>query len=139
MRLLSLPIIFALSGCALGSSALKPLGTLVGSPVQSVFSAIGYPDRQEIVAGNTVYHWGVDQPGDGPNDADGTMSDAAQLGSLGGKNRAANMTPRRRKEIAQKAAATQRSKLLSDRFATQDNSFKVANLQGGHCLPTRWC
>ena len=32
-------------------------------------------------------------------------SAAAQLGSLGGKKRAANMTPERRKEIAQKAAA----------------------------------
>lgn len=32
-------------------------------------------------------------------------SAAAQLGSLGGKKRAANMTPERRKEIAQTAAA----------------------------------
>lgn len=32
-------------------------------------------------------------------------SAAAKLGSLGGKKRAANMTPERRKEIAQKAAA----------------------------------
>ena len=31
-------------------------------------------------------------------------SAAAQLGSLGGKKRAANMTPERRKEIAQAAA-----------------------------------
>ena len=37
--------------------------------------------------------------------ADETKSAAAQLGSLGGKKRAANMTPERRKEIAQKAAA----------------------------------
>ena len=39
------------------------------------------------------------------DDADATKSAAAQLGSLGGKKRAANMTPERRKEIAQKAAA----------------------------------
>jgi hypothetical protein len=32
-------------------------------------------------------------------------SAAAQMGKLGGKARAANMTPERRKEIAQKAAA----------------------------------
>ena len=32
-------------------------------------------------------------------------SAAAQLGSLGGKKRAANMTPERRREIAQAAAA----------------------------------
>lgn len=36
-----------------------------------------------------------------------TKSAAAQLGSLGGKKRAANMTPERRAEIA-KAAATKR-------------------------------
>ncbi len=34
-----------------------------------------------------------------------TSSAAAQLGSLGGKKRAANMTPERRREIAQAAAA----------------------------------
>ena len=34
-----------------------------------------------------------------------TSSAAAQLGRLGGKKRAENMTPERRKEIAQKAAA----------------------------------
>jgi hypothetical protein len=37
--------------------------------------------------------------------ADATKSAAAQLGSLGGKKRAANMTPERRAEIARKAAA----------------------------------
>ncbi len=38
------------------------------------------------------------------DDADKTKSAAAQLGSLGGKARAANMTPDRRAEIARKAA-----------------------------------
>ena len=37
--------------------------------------------------------------------ADATKSAAAQLGSLGGKKRAANMTPERRSEIAKAAAA----------------------------------
>ena len=37
--------------------------------------------------------------------ADATKSAAAQLGSLGGKKRAANMTPERRAEIAKLAAA----------------------------------
>lgn len=37
-------------------------------------------------------------------------SAAAQLGSKGGKKRAAGMTPERRKEIAQKAAAKRWSK-----------------------------
>lgn len=36
--------------------------------------------------------------------ADATKSAAAQLGSLGGKKRAENMTPERRREIAQAAA-----------------------------------
>jgi hypothetical protein len=39
------------------------------------------------------------------DERDDAKSAAAQLGSLGGKKRAANMTPERRKEIAQKAAA----------------------------------
>ena len=37
-------------------------------------------------------------------DTAATKSAAAQLGSLGGKRRAANMTPERRSEIAKKAA-----------------------------------
>ena len=41
---------------------------------------------------------------------DGATSAAAQLGSLGGKKRAANMTPERLKEIAQAAAAQRWSK-----------------------------
>ena len=40
------------------------------------------------------------------DERDDAKSAAAQLGSLGGKKRAANMTPERRKEIAQKAAKT---------------------------------
>lgn len=38
------------------------------------------------------------------DDAGATKSAAAQLGSLGGKKRAENMTPERRAEIARKAA-----------------------------------
>lgn len=43
--------------------------------------------------------------GEVEDDREGASSAAAQLGSLGGKKRAENMTPERRKEIAQKAAA----------------------------------
>jgi acyl-CoA reductase-like NAD-dependent aldehyde dehydrogenase len=39
------------------------------------------------------------------DEVDAAKSAAAQLGSLGGKKRAANMTPERRAEIARKAAA----------------------------------
>jgi hypothetical protein len=42
--------------------------------------------------------------GEVEDDRADTKSAAAQLGSLGGKKRAANMTPERRKEIAQNAA-----------------------------------
>ena len=38
------------------------------------------------------------------DEVDATKSAAAQLGSLGGKKRAANMTPERRAEIAKTAA-----------------------------------
>ena len=39
------------------------------------------------------------------DEREGVASAAAQLGSLGGKKRAENMTPERRSEIARKAAA----------------------------------
>lgn len=39
------------------------------------------------------------------DEREATSSAAAQLGSLGGKKRAANMTPERRAEIAKAAAA----------------------------------
>lgn len=44
------------------------------------------------------------------DDRDEVKSAAAQLGSLGGKKRAENMTPERRAEIARKAAAKRWSK-----------------------------
>jgi hypothetical protein len=44
------------------------------------------------------------------DDVGDTKSAAAQLGSLGGKKRAANMTPERRREIAQAAAVKRWSK-----------------------------
>jgi hypothetical protein len=47
------------------------------------------------------------------DDANTTKSAAAQLGSLGGKKRAANMTPERRAEIAKAAAAKRWGQLPS--------------------------
>lgn len=44
------------------------------------------------------------------DDRDDVKSAAAALGSKGGKARAANMTPERRKEIAQKAASARWAK-----------------------------
>ena len=51
-----------LAGCAFGPSKLEPLNQLEGQPVERFFDALGYPDRQEVVADKTVYHWGTDQP-----------------------------------------------------------------------------
>lgn len=63
MKLIGLAgIALFLGGCAYGASALNGLDQFVGNDAQAVFSAIGYPDRQESIAGNTVYHWGTDQP-----------------------------------------------------------------------------
>lgn len=44
------------------------------------------------------------------DERESASSAAAQLGSLGGKRRAENMTPERRREIAQAAAAKRWSK-----------------------------
>jgi hypothetical protein len=45
---------------------LDGLNSYVGTEAQTVFSAIGYPDRKEMIGDNTVYHWGTDQP-EGPS------------------------------------------------------------------------
>jgi hypothetical protein len=50
-------------------------------------------------------HIGRIATGEVEDERGATSSAAAQLGSLGGKKRAANMTPERRAEIARKAAA----------------------------------
>jgi hypothetical protein len=44
------------------------------------------------------------------DEREGVANAAAQLGALGGKKRAENMTPERRAEIAKKAAAKRWSK-----------------------------
>lgn len=48
-----------LTGCmtAIGD-VTTGMNSLVGAPVQRAFDAIGYPDGQQIIAGNTVYSWG---------------------------------------------------------------------------------
>jgi hypothetical protein len=35
---------------------------LVDHPVEQAFERLGYPDRQEVITGNTVYYWGAEQP-----------------------------------------------------------------------------
>ena len=63
MRLFLLPLFLLISGCAhsLGDFS-RQMNELVGQPVQTAFARLGYPDRQEEIAGNTVYYWGTDQP-----------------------------------------------------------------------------
>jgi len=52
-----------LSGCA--AFSLQPLtaklASLKGQPVETAFHQLGYPDRQEVIAGRTVYYWGDDR------------------------------------------------------------------------------
>ena len=62
MRLAILSLVMV-AGCAPGLNTFSQgMDSLVGQPVQSAFSRLGYPDRQEVIAGNTVYYWGAQQP-----------------------------------------------------------------------------
>lgn len=52
-----------LAGCSTFSLAPlnNRLAALKGQPVEAAFRQLGYPDRQEVIAGHTVYYWGGDQ------------------------------------------------------------------------------
>lgn len=60
MHRLALITTLALAGCA--TFSLRPLtdhlASLKGQPVEAAFKQLGYPDRQAIIAGRTVYYWG---------------------------------------------------------------------------------
>jgi hypothetical protein len=60
--------------------------------------------RPADVIGNAVKVMWI-ATGEEPEEIDSVKSAAAQLGSRGGKARAARMTPKQRSEIARKAAA----------------------------------
>lgn len=57
-----LPLLL-LSACS--TFSLQPLGdqltAMKGQPVETAFHQLGYPDRQETIAGRTVYYWGDDK------------------------------------------------------------------------------
>jgi hypothetical protein len=61
-RLLAFAML-SLSGCA--TFSLEPLNSrleaLKGQPVEAAFKQLGFPDRQGLIAGRTVYYWGGDQ------------------------------------------------------------------------------
>jgi hypothetical protein len=47
------------SGCATVSTRpfSEGMNSLIGQPVEVAFDRLGYPQRQEVMAGNTVYYW----------------------------------------------------------------------------------
>jgi hypothetical protein len=69
--------------------------------------------RPADVIGNAVRVMRI-ATGEETDEADSVKSAAAELGSRGGKARAATMTPGRRKEIARAAAQKRWSKTSSD-------------------------
>lgn len=62
MRKAAFAVAFILAGCA--TTTLNNFSTgmnaLVGQQAEVAFQRLGYPDRQETIAGNTAYFWGTD-------------------------------------------------------------------------------
>ena len=60
MKFATLAVSFALAACA--STTVGPfnqhVSALMGQPIQAAFDDLGYPDRHDQIAGNTVYYWG---------------------------------------------------------------------------------
>lgn len=56
-----LPVLtLLLCGCATLGDFSAGMNALIGQPQQVAFQRLGYPDRQETVAGRTVYYYGAD-------------------------------------------------------------------------------
>lgn len=49
-----------LTGCVTLGDFKSGMGTLIGQPTETAFQKLGYPDRQEVIAGRTVYYYGTD-------------------------------------------------------------------------------
>jgi hypothetical protein len=58
MRTLALAAALTLGACTTFSDIETGLDSYVGQPVQNVFSALGYPNGQQSIAGQNVYIWG---------------------------------------------------------------------------------
>lgn len=55
-------ICLLLAGCSSLGDFSTGMRSLVGQPATAAFARLGYPDRQQVIAGNTVYYYGTDQP-----------------------------------------------------------------------------
>lgn len=51
-------LVLLLSGCVSLSSFSDGMTALKGQPVEVAFQKLGYPERQAVIAGRTVYYWG---------------------------------------------------------------------------------
>src|SRR5690349_23969356 len=50
-----------LAGCASGLTGFKSgMDGLIGQPSSVALQRLGYPERQEVIAGRTVYYYGTD-------------------------------------------------------------------------------
>jgi hypothetical protein len=53
-------IALLLAGCATTGGFSTGMDGLIDQPVAVAFQRLGYPDRQEAIAGKTVYYYGTD-------------------------------------------------------------------------------
>lgn len=83
-----------LAGCSTLGPSISESGAAIsayeGGPVSAVIDRIGYPDREEKIAGKTVYFWGQDME-TGPScvwkvvtEDDGTVIDGSVYGNIYG-------------------------------------------------------
>jgi hypothetical protein len=49
-----------LTGCVTLGDFSSGMNALIGQPADVAFRKLGYPDRQEAIAGRTVYYYGTD-------------------------------------------------------------------------------
>jgi hypothetical protein len=49
-----------LAGCSTMGDFSSGMNTLVGQPAETAFARLGYPERQEQIAGRTIYYYGTD-------------------------------------------------------------------------------
>lgn len=53
----------ALTGCVTWSQFDDGLNALVGQPINAAIAKIGYPNTEQIIAGQKVYRWGTSSQG----------------------------------------------------------------------------
>jgi hypothetical protein len=87
MRGLLFSVLF-LCGCATTGDFSQGMGQLIGQPIDVAFKRLGYPDRQEVIAGRTIYYYGTDHP-TGPSCSFKLVTDAGIVRSWDGIGNAA--------------------------------------------------